>query len=244
MHTFAVSLAQRPASLAIGILLVRHRPILSPAEDGKYMPNQVMGCTDPRQLSESGTIGSETSEYTTESRRHGQPRKHKIMPRTTGRLQKATKAPRSHATIDQNRIEANWACKLLGSLPASLKPRPRSTTGKRVGQDQQDRKRLQPDQWTKSLLHALAGLSRVTPQDKSFAHKELLAHVKNRQNKGHHQEHYAREVLTSDIDTVTQEIKRLIAVGRYASRRNSLARTHPVAHEEVEGERRGTWEGC
>ena len=49
----------------------------------------------------------------------------------------------------------------------------------------------------------------------AFAHTILIKQIKSRQRKRTHAEHYAREVLTSDIEESIKEVTRLTKVGRY-----------------------------
>lgn len=115
-------------------------------------------------------------------------------------------------------FEKNWNCRLKDSLPDNLKPRVLRRNGARVGHNQQDRKRILATDWPTKIYRALAHLSNLTVNDMEFAHAQLKTQVKIRQRQGTHREHYAREVLTSDIEAIVKEVKRLASVGRYKAR--------------------------
>lgn len=112
-------------------------------------------------------------------------------------------------------FEKNWNCRLKDSIPGNLKPRVLLHNGARVGHQQQDRKRILPTDWPSKIYKALAHLSELTVNDMEFAHAKLKKQVKKRQKQRVHREHYAREVLTSDIEAVVEEVKKLVSEGLY-----------------------------
>ncbi|KAK4539739.1 hypothetical protein LTR36_010392 [Oleoguttula mirabilis] len=142
-------------------------------------------------------------------------RTEKTADKSLAHMQQPVEKSKSHRAKDAGYVEANWDCKLINSLPAELKPRSPGYKGKRVGHNQQDKKRLPPGEWTKAFIRALANLSMITQDDNAYAYKKLFEQVKYRQRKRMHPEHYAREALTSDIEAVTVEVQRLTDVGRY-----------------------------
>ncbi|KAK5695995.1 hypothetical protein LTR97_008415 [Elasticomyces elasticus] len=158
---------------------------------------------------------AESRRFRGNAHRHGRLRREKII--SSSFKEPAGKSDDSHTqrVANTNRVEDFWKCKLADSLPTALKPRLRIANGKRVGPKQQDTRRLPAKQWTKAFLRALEDLAFVTRDDQASAHEKLIAEVKKRQNKGTHAEYYAREVLTSDLQSVAREFKRLRACGHY-----------------------------
>ncbi|KAK0356084.1 hypothetical protein LTR02_008676 [Friedmanniomyces endolithicus] len=175
------------------------------------------------------TLNSGSTHHTTKSHRYGQARKEKLAAALLKRFEKKPAVSNSRRTIDAEHIEYLWRRKLTECLPPELKPRLRAGNGKRVSIGEQDRKRLHVRQWTKALLRALEKLAFITPVnstpvDRDNAYAKLIAQVKRRQRERVHVEHYAREVLTSDIEAVTQEFKRLKDAGRYPIKAKKPAR--------------------
>ena len=112
-------------------------------------------------------------------------------------------------------VEANWSCTLEKSLPADLKPRLRGPNGIPIGHDHPDKTRVPATEWSKAFTHEVAGVSKITRNHPAFAHKQLSEQVRTRQRKREHPQHYARELLKSNIQATIVEIKRLISVGRH-----------------------------
>ncbi|KAK0902356.1 hypothetical protein LTR91_012273 [Friedmanniomyces endolithicus] len=175
------------------------------------------------------TLNSGSTHHTTKSHRYGQARKEKLAAALLKRFEKKPAVSNSRRTIDAEHIEYLWRRKLTECLPPELKPRLRAGNGKRMSIGEQDRKRLHVRQWTKALLRALEKLAFITPVnstpvDRDNAYAKLIAQVKRRQRQRVHVEHYAREVLTSDIEAVTQEFKGLKDAGRYPIKAKKPAR--------------------
>ncbi|KAK3111194.1 hypothetical protein LTR53_013798 [Teratosphaeriaceae sp. CCFEE 6253] len=170
---------------------------------------------DRESEDESRPSESVASIYTTKSHRHEKARKDKLKSRVEKRFKPlSSKATRSYRETSTELVELNWRCNLGDSLPGKLKPRLRAPDGKRVGHKQYKR-RLPVQSWTKTMLCAMVKLSHATQGDPTTAHAMLRAQIRRRQHKRTHPEHYAREVMTSDIDAVVQELKRLKAAGHY-----------------------------
>ncbi|KAK1073408.1 hypothetical protein LTR74_001817 [Friedmanniomyces endolithicus] len=187
--------------------------------------NGISGATSVAEQSEDtdanmSTLNSGSTHHTTKSHRHGQLRKEKLARALLQRFEEKPAVSNSRRTINAEHIEYLWRRKLTECLPPELKPRLRAGNGKRVGIGERDRKRLPVRQWTKALIRALEKLAFITPVkstpvDRDNAYAKLIAQVKRRQRERVHVEHYAREVLTSDIEAVTEDFKRLKAAGRY-----------------------------
>ncbi|KAK4895238.1 hypothetical protein LTR27_006581 [Elasticomyces elasticus] len=155
-------------------------------------------------------VSAETR-YTTNSHRYGQLRKNKVIASAFREPKGKSDDAHKQRVRNTNKVESFWSY----SLPIELKPRLPAANGKRVGVKQQDTRRLPTKQWTKAFLRALEELAFMTCDDKATAHTKVIAKVKERQRSGTHPEHYAREVLTSDLYAVAQEFKRLKSVGHY-----------------------------
>ncbi|KAK0311919.1 hypothetical protein LTR01_002833 [Friedmanniomyces endolithicus] len=194
----------------------------------------ISGATSVAEESEDtdanmSTLNSGSTHHTTESHRHGQARKEKLGRALLQRFEKKPAVSNSRRTVNAEHIEYLWRRKLTTCLPPELKPRLRARNGKRVGIGEQDRKRLPVRQWTKALLCALEKLAFISPVkrtsvDRDNAYAKLNAQVKRRQRERVHVEHYAREVLTSDIEAVTEDFKRLKVAGRYPTKVKKPAR--------------------
>ncbi|KAK5719322.1 hypothetical protein LTR15_007845 [Elasticomyces elasticus] len=163
------------------------------------------------------TQGSSASSlrFRTDAHRYGRLRRHKIISNSFAERDGKCEDSHTQRVVNTNRVEDYWKCKLAGSLPTALKPRLRTENGRRVGLSQQDKRRLPTKQWTKAFLRALEDLAYITKDDQACAHSRLMAEVKRRQMKLTHAEHYAREVLTSDIQAVAREFRRLQTAGHY-----------------------------
>ncbi|KAK3659916.1 hypothetical protein LTR22_008283 [Elasticomyces elasticus] len=160
-------------------------------------------------------VSSAETRYTTNSHRYGQLRKNKVIASAFREPKGKSDDAHKQKVRNTNKVESFWSCKLKESLPIDLKPRLPATNGRRIGLKQQDTRRLPTKQWTKAFLRALEDLAFVTCDDKATAHTKVIAKVKERQRSGTHPEHYAREVLTSDLQAVAQEFKRLRGAGHY-----------------------------
>ncbi|KAK3641146.1 hypothetical protein LTR56_006868 [Elasticomyces elasticus] len=160
-------------------------------------------------------ISSAETRYTTDSHRYGQLRKNKVIASAFREPKGKSDDAHKQRVINTNKVKSFWGCKLGDSLPIDLKPRLPSANGRRIGLKQQDTRRLPTKQWTKAFFRALEDLAFVTCDDKATAHTKVFAKVKERQRNGTHPEHYAREVLTSDLQAVAQEFKRLKSAGHY-----------------------------
>lgn len=117
------------------------------------------------------------------------------------------------STVQQ--ISINWSCASAQILPVGLQPRERLRNGKPPDYRAKDHKRLRPNGWSKNFKFVLAKLSHVTAGDQETAFRLLQQQVRRRQEEGTHGDWYAREVLTSDLRKVLQELRRLRGMGRY-----------------------------
>ncbi|KAK0278787.1 hypothetical protein LTR35_009052 [Friedmanniomyces endolithicus] len=158
------------------------------------------------------TLNSGSTHHTTKSHRHGQARKEKLARALLQRFEEKPAVSNSRRTVNAEHIEYLWRRKLTECLPPELKPR------LRAGNGTSGHRRARPKAATRATVdkstNPRSGEAGVHHSGQEHSSRQRQR-VKRRQRERVHVEHYAREVLTSDIEAVTENFKRLKAAGRY-----------------------------